>query len=300
MKIDFLGTYSSLQRVITPSHPKSAEPSPSSFEQHLVTSEPQPEAPASPKISSPEPKVKKEEVDTFPRARFSPDRPELVLPSNNEVIPPEIKEAPPVTPSPLTPPNILDARRIRVGDAFESTTLRERMSAVHSLVGKAGGDHGVDPALGMAVVSAESSFNAKAVSKDGHTTKGLFQLQDSTGMRMMDRLKLGSKYDPFDPKMNVNVGVGYLRYLHDVFSQPTTLKKGLVTHGAANSASLEKLAVAAFNAGEGRVAGAQRRAQQAGLDPSRYENVERYLPESTRRYVSKVSTLKDSFDPPIG
>lgn len=298
MKIDFLGTYSSLQRVLTPPKAKNPEAAPS-FEQHLVEPQTEPQPPSTP--SRVETKTRSfEEADLLPRARFSPDRPQLVLPQDKEIEPPQMEEPQPVSPSPLTPPNLLDVRRIKVGGAFESTTLRERMSAVHSLVGKAGGEQGIDPALGMAVVSAESSFNAKAISKDGHTTKGLFQLRDSTGMRMMDRMKLGAKYDPFNPELNVNVGVGYLRYLHDVFSQSTTLKKGLVTHGAANSASLEKLAVAAFNAGEGRVAGAQRRASQAGLDPSRYENVEKYLPESTRRYVSKVSQLKDSFDPPIG
>jgi len=298
MKIDFLGTYSSLQRVLTPPKAKSPEPRPS-FDEHLIQPRNEPQAPSAPKAA--EPKARSfEEVDLFPRARFSPQRPQLALPEDKEITPPQTEAAPSVSPSPLTPPNLLDVRRIKVGDSFEGTTLRERMSAVHSLVGKAGGQHGIDPALGMAVVSAESSFNAKAISKDGHTTKGLFQLRDSTGTRIMDRMKLGAKYDPFNPELNVNVGVGYLRYLHDVFSRSTTLKKGLVTHGAANSASLEKLAVAAFNAGEGRVAGAQRRASQAGLDPSRYENVEKYLPESTRRYVSKVSQLKDTFDPPIG
>jgi membrane-bound lytic murein transglycosylase MltF len=89
--------------------------------------------------------------------------------------------------------------------------------------------------------------------------------------------------------------------LHDTFSTPTALAPTVTTVAAANSSSLEKLAVAAFNAGEGRVAAAQERAQKAGLNPALYLDVESYLPQSTQEYVQKVLKLKTSFESlPLG
>ena len=59
--------------------------------------------------------------------------------------------------------------------------------------------------------------------------------------------------------------------------------------------NLEKLAVAAFNAGEGNVARAQARARSFGKDPTEFSSVEPFLPASTRSYVQKVSQLREQF-----
>jgi soluble lytic murein transglycosylase-like protein len=93
----------------------------------------------------------------------------------------------------------------------------------------------------------------------------------------------------------MELGTSYLRYLHDIFQTPTDLPNDHRTRSAADKASLEKLAVAAFNAGEGRVASAQHRAERAGKDPSHYDEVAPYLPESTRNYVSRVISGKKLF-----
>lgn len=182
-------------------------------------------------------------------------------------------------------PTIVDARRV---SALANESHSKRVEVVQEMLTKASNYHGVDPLLGMAVVSAESSFNPNAVSSDGLASKGLFQLLDSTGKNLMQRAGLNEEYNPFDPKLNIDLGVRYLRYLHKIFSSDTELPNQHTTRAAANSSSLEKLAVAAFNAGEGRVASAQQRAQSAGLDPTDFQNVEAYLPESTREYVSRV------------
>jgi soluble lytic murein transglycosylase-like protein len=94
----------------------------------------------------------------------------------------------------------------------------------------------------------------------------------------------------------MELGVKHLRKLHDFFSSSTELTSNLATVPAANSASLEKLAVAAFNAGEGRVASAQDRAQRAGKDPADYAQVAPYLPDSTQEYVERVMLRKEQYE----
>jgi soluble lytic murein transglycosylase-like protein len=168
--------------------------------------------------------------------------------------------------------------------------------SISSAVTSAGQKFGVDPALGLAVAHQESGLNHKAISMDGHGSKGVFQLLDKTGKDLMARQGLNPEmYDPFNPELNVNLGMGYLRYLHDIFSAPVSLTKSRKTYKAVDHESLEKFAVAAFNAGEGRVASAQSRALAAGKDPSTFTDVLPYLPKSTQSYVAKVLNQRNDF-----
>ena len=191
-------------------------------------------------------------------------------------------------------PSVVSVRR--VSDPFAGMHRSARLDAVEGLVQEAGRKHGIDPVLGMAVVSSESDFNATAVSRDGHASKGLFQLLDSTGQGLHSESDHAAAYNPFNPSMNVDLGVSYLRKLHDIFSRGAQLPNNYKAIPAANSSSLEKLAVAAFNAGEGRVAWAQSRAAKAGFNPSFYDQVKAYLPESTREYVQRVMDRKAGFE----
>jgi soluble lytic murein transglycosylase-like protein len=155
---------------------------------------------------------------------------------------------------------------------------------------------GLDPALAQSVVKAESSFNVRAVSNDGHASKGLFQLLDSTGEFLMSRAEgAPQRYDPFNPDLNIQLGTNYLKYLHNIFSTPTELPNNVRTTPAADASSLERFAVAAFNAGEGRVASAQTRSEMLGKDPSLYDHVAPFLPISTREYVRRVVEGKGDF-----
>jgi len=297
MKVNFSGNFKEILRVLN-TEAKSVEPArkPSSFEGLL-------------KSISPE-RLKAGEIKgNFPNnlrgSSGSDDGPmaSLKLDSARTLAPPlerltsELDTTPAVTEpdSTVKTPTLLDARRIP--KAKLTNVEREKLvSDVKLLVDGAGKKHGVDPALGMAVVAAESSFDPHAISSDGHASKGLFQLLDSTGHTMLKNLKIERHYNPYDPHLNVDLGVGYLRRLHDLFSRDSDLPNKSRTVAAANSASLEKLAVAAFNAGEGRVASAQGRAGQAGLNPAVYEQVRSYLPDSTQEYVEKVMRYKGDFE----
>lgn len=110
----------------------------------------------------------------------------------------------------------------------------------------------VDPALIRAVILAESSYNPQAVSKRG--AQGLMQLMPKTAR------SLGIE-DSFDPAMNIDGGVRYLRQLLDRFDGDV------------------QLALAAYNAG------------------SRYVRKYRGVPpfKATRLYIKKVLKYQKKF-----
>lgn len=167
--------------------------------------------------------------------------------------------------------------------------------SITSTVSSAGQKYGIDPTLGLAVAHQESGLNHRAISADGHGSKGLFQLLDNTGKDLMARQGYDQKnYDPFNPELNADLGMSYLRYLHDIFSAPVSLTQNRKTFKAESNESLERFAVAAFNAGEGRVASAQRRAHAAGQNPGVFSDVMPYLPRTTQSYVTQVLSQRDS------
>jgi soluble lytic murein transglycosylase-like protein len=99
----------------------------------------------------------------------------------------------------------------------------QRYSAIIETVARA---HGVDSALVHAVISAESNWNQRAVSRTG--ARGLMQLMPATAERY-------GVHNIMDPTENIMGGVKYLRDLLQLFQ-----------------GNLE-LAVAAYNAGENAV-----------------------------------------------
>jgi soluble lytic murein transglycosylase-like protein len=110
----------------------------------------------------------------------------------------------------------------------------------------------VDPALIEAVITAESAFNPKAVSRTGAV--GLMQLMPKTAIRW------GVK-DRTDPAQNILGGAKYLKFLLHKFND-------------------RKLAIAAYNAGEGNV--------------KKHGNKIPPFPE-TRKYVPKVLAYYDEY-----
>jgi soluble lytic murein transglycosylase-like protein len=109
------------------------------------------------------------------------------------------------------------------------------------------GRHGVDAELVKALIQVESNYNHRAVSRKG--AMGLMQLMPGTASRY------GVK-QAFDPQENVEGGVRYLKDLLQLFGD-------------------QKLALAAYNAGEGAV--------------QRYNGIPNYV--ETQNYVRKVLAL---------
>jgi hypothetical protein len=154
---------------------------------------------------------------------------------------------------------------------------------------------GVDPAIGTGVAWTESRFDQDARSPDGLSV-GAFQLTETTAAEMRARLAATNVDLPLHDE--VTLGVGYLRYLSRIFAQETVLAdSGLTTTPIRNPVERWRFAIAAYNAGEGRVAAAQRRAGELGKNPERFDDVRPFLPPITRRYVDTVITFGASQRP---
>jgi soluble lytic murein transglycosylase-like protein len=115
---------------------------------------------------------------------------------------------------------------------------------VRILVAEAAKNFDVNPLLVDSVIQVESNYNPFAVSPKG--AQGLMQLMPGTARRF-------GVTDSFDPKQNIEAGVRYLKLLQNTFQD-------------------DRLAIAAYNAGEKAVA--------------KYKDVPPYA--ETVSYVAKV------------
>jgi soluble lytic murein transglycosylase-like protein len=115
---------------------------------------------------------------------------------------------------------------------------------VRTLVEEAAKNHDVSPLLVDSVIQVESNYNPYATSPKG--AQGLMQLMPATARRF-------GVTNSFDAKQNIEGGVRYLKFLEDTFKD-------------------DRLAIAAYNAGEGAV--------------TKYGDVPPYA--ETQSYVDKV------------
>ena len=119
---------------------------------------------------------------------------------------------------------------------------------VKALIAEAARKHDVDPMLVESMVQVESNYDARAISHKG--AMGLMQLIPATARRF-------GVVNPFDAQQNIEGGVRYLKYLQQLYRD-------------------DRLALAAYNAGEGAVA-------RFGTIPP-YAETQNYVYEVGRRY----------------
>ncbi|MBT2288094.1 lytic transglycosylase domain-containing protein [Paenibacillus albidus] len=130
------------------------------------------------------------------------------------------------------------------------------------LIQTASAKYGVPADLIKAVIDTESSFNPSVVSSAG--AKGLMQLMDGTANGL-------GVSDPFDPAQSIDGGVRYLSYQLKRFD------------------GQEKMALAAYNAGPGRVA-------KLGVsnDQELMAKLEE-LPKETQSYIFKIERARAQY-----
>jgi soluble lytic murein transglycosylase-like protein len=134
---------------------------------------------------------------------------------------------------------------VPVDNAPRSGSVLPKKASFDQIVEEVSRTYGLESALLHAVISVESHYNPKAVSKKGAI--GLMQLMPGTAKRY-------GVVDAFDPLQNLNGGAHYLRDLLNLFNSDVSL------------------ALAAFNAGEHAVAKYGNR-----LPP--YRETVRYVPK---------------------
>jgi soluble lytic murein transglycosylase len=145
--------------------------------------------------------------------------------------------------------------------------------ATGGLVESAAKEFGIDPALFRALVRQESTFNARARSKAG--AAGLTQLMPGTA-RLLSRTVLKKRFRRaflYDPTINVRLGASYLGQLLRDFGNDRLM------------------ALAAYNAGPGRIRGFLR--DHPGLPAD--ERLESLPAAETRDYVRRVSLYAESY-----
>jgi len=105
---------------------------------------------------------------------------------------------------------------------LNSAHIRKRIQRYSTLIHKLAARHDIDESLIKAVITTESCFNPRAVSRVG--ARGLMQLMPDTATML-------GVSDAFDPEQNLSGGIRYLRMMLDEFNQD------------------QRLALAAYNAG---------------------------------------------------
>jgi hypothetical protein len=153
-------------------------------------------------------------------------------------------------------PHVVSVVRVdaRTGRLVRSVVVRppvgpesapSRDARVRAMVEETAKNLDVSPLLVDSVIQVESNYNPYAISPKG--AQGLMQLMPDTARRF-------GVTNSFDPQQNVEGGIRYLKFLQETFQD-------------------DRLAVAAYNAGEKAVA--------------KYKNVPPY--RETVDYVAKVS-----------
>ena len=151
------------------------------------------------------------------------------------------------------------------------------ISPYDDLIRKSARDIGWDWRLLSSIVFHESRFNITANSSRGAV--GLMQIRSD-------------KYSAdtlLDPAVNLSIGSTYLSRLEEMFG----------TY-AADTTERVKFALAAFNAGEGRILQCIKFAQEHGVDPSRWDNIVELIPEMTdfhgKQTIAYVNGVLDTYE----
>ncbi len=142
--------------------------------------------------------------------------------------------------------------------------------------------YGLDWRLILATMKQESRFSPTAESHRG--AYGLMQLMPGTGEDIARELSVEDLSHPHD---NIRGGIYYLRQLYDMFE------------GAPESDRI-KLALAAYNAGIGRIYDAQELAAYLRENPHEWNAIKDMLPLLSRRYESLHRSVWNQERPKTG
>jgi soluble lytic murein transglycosylase-like protein len=124
---------------------------------------------------------------------------------------------------PAAPQTLREVKRPSVRPSQQQAVRLPTLQLIQELARQ----HHVEPRLVQAIITVESNFNSRAVSRAG--AQGLMQLMPDTAARYQVT-------DPFDPRANVEGGIRYLRDLFQLF--PGDLRRVLAAYNAGEQSVL--------------------------------------------------------------
>ncbi len=150
----------------------------------------------------------------------------------------------------------------------------------------------------------ESSYGTLRGKRNSIGPAGDFQIEKKTAIRL--GLTVNKNNDQrFDVDDASAAAAKYLKINDDIFNKETDLGGKLETIAVASSTERTKFVIAAYNAGEGRIAKAQTLAKQAGKDPSKWDSVKEFLiaagatkakNKEVQEYVENVIAFSKEFE----
>lgn len=154
-----------------------------------------------------------------------------------------------------------------------------------------------------AIYGRESSFGSNRRTRGISGAAGDFQLEKETARRM--GLTVSPKNDQrFDVDDASQAAGKYLKSLDNAFSKETNLGSGIKIIPVRDANDRRDFSIAAYNAGEGRIARAQQEAERDGKNPRNWDDVKRYLEaagaskekaDEILSYVDKVTGYEKEF-----
>lgn len=171
-----------------------------------------------------------------------------------------------------------EARIYALVDPVTETVLRSYGRTMRGYAER----YNLDWRLILAVMKTESGFSPDAVSCRG--ALGLMQIMPITGEQLARTLDL---QDVVEPINNIHGGVYYLRQLYDLFSD-------------ARGSDRIELALAAYNAGIGRIYDAQALVTFFHGNANKWDFVKQALPMLSRSYCELHQIVWDQDHPRTG
>ncbi len=155
-----------------------------------------------------------------------------------------------------------------------------------------------------AIYGQESSFGTNFKNNRGSDAgAGHFQLEKKTA----EQYNLIVKKDNdqrFDIDYSSDVAARYLKDLYNYFSKSTVLSSTIRTIPVKDTKERKKFALAAYNAGQGRIAQAQIEAEKAGENPALWDIAKEYLRQAganekkekiIKEYVVSIEVYEQEF-----
>lgn len=147
-----------------------------------------------------------------------------------------------------------------------------QVSPYDDLIRKYADELGWDWRMLAAVIYQESKFSINSVSHRG--ARGLMQVMPKTG-------KHYGIDDLIDPEQNLRAGTSHLKRLQNMF-----VKSGM------SSAEMVKFTLAAYNAGEGRIADCRNFAASKGADKNSWDTIVSLIPQMREDSILEESSVK--------